>query len=340
MTLINALVHGASVMSQTLIKGSENETSTNSVITWNLLRGGIALDELSPISSSQIKEFKESIAEEKGLMFEICSGIRSIAPVFETKLPPILAAKFDAEMEKKWNYVTNLSMICLMYHSDILKEIITHKNNSNSQPSDMLKVEEKFKIVWRYTHSIMKWMQNSLQGEREIQLLIKDALAIAQTLIQDKRESFAKKWVELKEKERKEKEDRQKHKQEAELKRIAEEKEVDNSKKGKVAVSSVNQKVAVSKDLNKHKKQNRKKLLNQVVIPKQKKKDRKQEENEEKKAHEHEEDHKEADKEAQKEEVPPELSDKELSILNTQIYNDVYSFLLTRMKEPSLLQNL
>jgi len=92
-------------------------------VTWNLLRGGIATVESSQISTNVISEYVNHIKEESGIAFEVCSKIKEFAPIFETKLPPHLASKFDDNMKKRWEYISRLSMICLMYHADILKDI-------------------------------------------------------------------------------------------------------------------------------------------------------------------------------------------------------------------------
>ena len=91
------------------------------------------------------------------------------------------------------------------------------------------------------------------------------------------------------------------------------------------------------------KKRNRKKLVNQIEIPKSKvKKDTKNEKKpenennekaEEEKKHEPEEDKKEDEK-------PPEITDKEIIALNNEIYHDVYTMIISKLKEPQLLKTL
>lgn len=309
-------------------------------MTWNLLRGGIAVTENSQISTNVISEYIQQIKEESGIAFEVCSKIKSTAPIFETKLPPQIALRFSDEMKKQWEYISRLSMICLMYHSDILKEMFNQYDASQAAPADSTKSEEMMKIVWKHSLSICKWMQNSLNGEKETHILIKESLKIVEKLIKDKKDSIFKKWTENKEKERKnklEQEERErKAKQDEEEKAKAKELEQPDLKKK--STSSINQKVSVSKVSNKSKKSNRKKLINQINVPSSKKKAK--DENTDKKPEEEKKEIVEEDNKEQAEEKPPAITDKELNALMSQIYNDVYAFFISKLKEDTLLKTL
>ena len=308
-------------------------------MTWNLLRGGIANSESSHIDVNVINEYTNQIKAESGIAYEVCSKIMKIAPIFETKLPPHLAQKFDEDMKKRWFYVSRLSMICLMYHSDILNEIFSLWDPNLPSQSDVSKTEELMKIVWKYTSNITKWMQNSFNGEKEAQVLVKESLKLAEKVIKEKKESINQKWLENKEKEikaKKEREEKEKQNKETEVKK---QEELEQPQLKKNATSSINQKVAISKDSNRSKKANRKKLINQINVPKSKKKD-KGGDKDEKQLEEVKKEIVEEDNKEDKDDKPPEMNDKELNNLNTQIYNDIYTFLISKLKEQQLFQNL
>ena len=306
-----------------------------------MLRGGIATVESSQISTNVISEYVNHIKEESGIAFEVCSKIKEFAPIFETKLPPHLASKFDDNMKKRWEYISRLSMICLMYHADILKDIFMQWNPEQIVLSDPSKTEEMMKVVWRHTLNISKWVQTSFNGEKEAHILIIESLKIAQNIINDKKASILKKWTENKERELKAKLDKEEQECKAKAKEEEEKaksQELVQPELKKKTTSSINQKVSVSKDTNRAKKANRKKLINQITVPKTKKKGK--DEKNEKELEEVKKEIVEEDKKEQKEDKPPEISDKELNSLNLQIYNDVYAYFISKLKEEQLLKSL
>jgi hypothetical protein len=78
-SLLNTLVHSSSVMSQMLIKGrlplnllegGEHQKS-KSVVTWNILRGGITVGALDEKSENPIAEYVKELKAEKGIAFEV-----------------------------------------------------------------------------------------------------------------------------------------------------------------------------------------------------------------------------------------------------------------------------
>jgi len=198
------------------------------------------------------------------------------------------------------------------------------------------------KVVWRHTLNISKWVQTSFNGEKEAHILIIESLKIAQNIINDKKVSILKKWTENKERELKAKLDKEEQERKAkEEEEKAKSQELVQPELKKKTTSSINQKVSVSKDTNRAKKANRKKLINQITVPKTKKKgkDEKNEKNE-KELEEVKKEIVEEDKKEQKEDKPPEISDKELNSLNLQIYNDVYAYFISKLKEEQLLKSL
>jgi hypothetical protein len=159
-----------------------------------------------------------------------------------------------------------------MYHSDTLEEIFDFTHYQDDP--EAAKTLERIKIVWHYCFGISKWMQSSLQGEREAQILVKESCIIAQKI----RDERVKKLVEIKEAKKAEELKRREEEEKRRLKSIKEtpeeNKEVHHEEAKKLAVSSMNIKVAASKDTNKAKKRNRTKLATQLVIPKNKKKNK------------------------------------------------------------------
>ena len=198
--MLNLLVHEASVMSQALVKGSESTKTASSVVTWNLLRGGVLPGALDENSHNPILEYLKEIKKEDGMAYKVCGDIRNLAPLPERQIPPLLKPKLTKELEKEWNYMINLSMLCLMYHSDIIEDAFEYSMGMDKSDPDRPKYEDKLKVVWRSTNNITRWFLSSYQGEKEIQILIRQSLQLAENMIEVKKQSILTKWQEDKEK--------------------------------------------------------------------------------------------------------------------------------------------
>ena len=111
-SLLNTLVYSASVMSQKLIKSSESSKSENSVMTWNILRGGISSGTLDDNSENPIAEYIKEIKKEEGSAFEVCQIIKKL--VKSDMIPPFLKVKLSGEMKKRWDYIINLCKLIIM----------------------------------------------------------------------------------------------------------------------------------------------------------------------------------------------------------------------------------
>jgi hypothetical protein len=139
-SLLNCLSHSASVMSQTLVKGNETvHSNKNSVVTWNLLRGGIQPGALDENSHNPIVEYLKDIRNEKGTAYAVCNTIKELAPKIETVVPSLLKVKFSADSIKRWQYMINLSMICLMFHSDIIEDAFDYTMGMDEDDRDKMK---------------------------------------------------------------------------------------------------------------------------------------------------------------------------------------------------------
>ena len=333
-SLLNCIVHESSVMSHVLIKGTSNNNTKDSVETWNLLRGGILPGSLDKGSHNPLLEYLEEIEKEEGNAFKVCQRIKELAPKNET-IPHIsLKAHFKAETFKKWNHMINLVMICLMYHSDIIEDAFEYVLGMDPEDPDIPQYEEKLKIVWKYTYSIIKWAQNSIFSYPNLKEILVESLEIAKKSYTNKIKSIETKWKENQEKKKKDDEEQKKIKEE--VKKIEENKK-EVAKGDKNVKSSASMKVAVSRGAKTSKRTNRRKLVNQVEIPKSKMKSKKEEN---KHGDDKEEDHKEEEVGTEKVEQPPEITDEELSNLNNQIYTDIYSMIILKLEDEKLCRSL
>lgn len=70
LSLLNSIVHASSIMSQTLIKGSENEKKDNPIMTLSLLKGGFSTGTLDD-PSNPLAEFVEQLKTEEGIAHDV-----------------------------------------------------------------------------------------------------------------------------------------------------------------------------------------------------------------------------------------------------------------------------
>ena len=138
-TLLNSMVHGSSVMCQTMIKGTESDHTNKSIVAWNLLRGGIVPGALDEKNHNPLTEYLKEIKEERGVAYKVCQKIRELAPKNETAINPLLKKKFSEETLKRWTYMVNISMICLMYHSDIIEDAFDYTMGMDPDDPDLQK---------------------------------------------------------------------------------------------------------------------------------------------------------------------------------------------------------
>lgn len=125
-----------------------------------------------------------------------------------------------------------------MYHSDIIEDAFDFTMGMYNDDPDKQKYEEKLKVIWKYSNSIIKWIQNSLQGEKHFMVSQQiEGKSLLEETVAEMNGIIEKTWAEKEEKIRKEKEESAK--KEEERKKLDEErvKKAEKDREGKVNVT-------------------------------------------------------------------------------------------------------
>jgi hypothetical protein len=208
--LVNRLADLVGVMTRTLIRGTNKDISEiegNSVTKWNIFKGGLNNDNLDPKKEGPILEYLSMIKSGDGIV----NGIKKIRefvpyPMFYNQFKG--SGKLAENVLEEWNYVENLQMLVLLYHSGMIEDVMDYVRGE-MEPEEFEK-EEKLKLIAQNSNSILQWMHKKSQAEREFQFLISELLKEVDDLvtkkIENKIEEMQKKEDEKKKQEEEKKE--------------------------------------------------------------------------------------------------------------------------------------